>query len=56
MMFQIAFFVWNGKFSMKCIEKFDVSAKGVSRKILDMLIDHCNVLWKWIIFNFPDFS
>ena len=43
-MFQIAIFCENGKFRMKCVEKYDASAKGASRKFLDMLIDHQNLL------------
>ena len=41
-MFQI--FVNKGKFRMKCIEKYDASAKGASRQFLDMPIDHHNLL------------
>ena len=48
---------------MKCIEKYDMSTKGASRKFLDMPIDHCNLLWNinflkfpWLFLNFPDFQ
>ena len=34
----------NGKFSMKCIENYDTNAEAASRKFLDMLIDHRNLL------------
>ena len=62
--FQIAFFLKNSKFGMKCIEKYDASAKAVSRKLfLDVLINHRNLLWNinflkfhWLFLNFPDFS
>ena len=36
-------YVSNNKFWMKCIEKYDASAFGTSRKFLDMLIDHRNL-------------
>ena len=41
-MFQIANFNEKGKFRMKCFGKYDASA---SWKILDLLIDHRNLLW-----------
>ena len=48
---------------MKCVEKYDASAKGASRKFLDMPIDHRNLLWNinflrfpWFFLNFPDFQ
>ena len=48
---------------MKCVEKYDTSAKGVSGKFLDMLIDHRNLLWiinflkfPWLFLYFPDFQ
>ena len=44
MCFQIANFCDNGKFSMKFDEKYNRSAEGASRKFLDMLIDHRNLL------------
>ena len=37
------FFVKNDKFRIKCIDKYDASAKGASRKFLDMLNDHRNL-------------
>ena len=37
-------FCENGKFRMKCVEKYDATAKGASRKFLDILIDHRNLL------------
>ena len=37
-------FVKNGKFRMKCVNKYEASAKGVSRNIFYLLIDHCNLL------------
>ena len=43
-MFQIAIFVKNRKFRMKCVDKYDASAEDASRKLLDMLIDHRNLL------------
>ena len=43
-MFQIANFCENSKFRMKCVEKYDASVKCASRKFLDMLIDHRNIL------------
>ena len=50
-MFQIANFCENGIFRKKCIEKYDASVKfGGSRRFLDMLIDHRNLL------DFPDNS
>ena len=46
-----------------CIKKYDASAKGASRKFLDMPIDHRNLLWNinflkipWLFLNFPDFQ
>ena len=48
---------------MKCVEKDDASGKGASRKFLDMLIDHRNLLWNinflkfpWLFLHFPDFQ
>ena len=43
-MFQIANLCENGKVRMKCVEKYDASAEGATRKFLDMLIDHRNML------------
>ena len=43
-MFEIANVCENGKFRMKCVEKYDVSAEGASQNFLDMLIDHRNFL------------
>ena len=37
-------FCENGKFRMKCVEKYDAGAKGASQNFLDMLIDHQNLL------------
>ena len=37
-------FLKNSQFRMKCAEKYDASAEGVSRNFLDMLIDHQNLL------------
>ena len=31
-MFEIANFCENGKFRMKCVEKYDASAEGASKK------------------------
>ena len=42
--FKKQIFVKNGKFRIKCVEKYDVNAKGVSGKVLDMLIDYRNQL------------
>ena len=42
-MFQIAKFGENGKFRMKCVEKYDF---GTRRKFLDMLLDQRKLLWK----------
>ena len=48
---------------MKYVEKYDASAKGASRKFLDMPIDHrnlfCNINFlefPWLFLNFPDFQ
>ena len=53
----------NGKSILKYIEKFDVRVEGASWKILDMLIDHHNILrninflkFPWLFLNFPDFQ
>ena len=43
-MFEIANISDNGKFRMKCVEKYDASAKGASQKFWDMLIDHRNLI------------
>ena len=45
-MFEITNICENGKFRMKCVEKYDASAEVANRKFLDMLIDHCNLLGK----------
>ena len=37
-------FVKNGKFRMKCVEKYDVSVNGARPKFLDMLFDPPNLL------------
>ena len=50
---KLQIFVKNGKFSMKCVEKYDTSDEGVSRKFLDMLIDHRNLLRNINNFKFP---
>ena len=34
----------NGKLRMKCVEKYDANGEGASRKILDIIIDHHNLL------------
>ena len=34
----------NGEFTMKCVDKYDANVKGTSRKFLDMLIDHRDLL------------
>ena len=39
----IHIFVKNDKFRMMCVEKYDASAEGARQKILEMLIDHCNL-------------
>ena len=44
-MFRIANFNEKGKFRMKCVGKYDASAEGTNWKILDLLIDHRNLLW-----------
>ena len=44
-MFWIANFNEKGKFRMKCVGKYDASAECASWKILDLLIDHRNLLW-----------
>ena len=60
-MFRIANFNEKGKFRMKCVGKYVASAEGASWKILDLLIDHRNLLWNiflkfpWSFMNFPDF-
>ena len=61
--FKLQICVKNGKFSKKCVEKYNTSAKGASRKFLDMLIDQLNLLWNinyvefpWLFFNFHDFQ
>ena len=48
---------------MKCVEKYDASAVGASRKFFDMPIDHRYQLWNinflkfpWLFLNFPDFQ
>ena len=51
--FKWQIFVNKGKFGMKCIEKYDASAEGVSRKFLDMPIDHRNLLWNINFLKFP---
>ena len=44
-MFQIAIFVKNCKFRMNCVEKYDASVfNWCDPKMLDMQIDHCNLL------------
>ena len=43
-MFEIANFCENGNFRMKCVEKYDASAKGASQKFLNILIDLRNLL------------
>ena len=61
--FKEQIFVNKGKFRMKCVEKYDTSAKRSSRKFLDMPIDLRNLLWyinflkfPWLFLNFPDFQ
>ena len=51
------------KFREKCVEKYDASAEGASRKFFDMPIVHRNLLWNinflkfpWLFLNFPDFK
>ena len=34
----------NDQFRMKCVNKYDVSTEGASRKKNYLLIDHCNLL------------
>ena len=48
---------------MRCVEKYDANGEGASWKILDMIIDHHNLLWNinflkfpWLFSNFPDFQ
>ena len=59
-MFPIAFSVKKGQSRMKCVEKYNVSAKGASQKFLCMLIYRRNLLWNTyflkFLLNFPDFS
>ena len=43
-MFQIANLCVQGKFRMKCIEKYDASVEDASGKFLDIPIDHRNLL------------
>ena len=42
--FKWHFFVKNDKFRMKCVKKYNASTEGTSRKFLDMIIDHRNLL------------
>ena len=43
-MFQIANLCEKSKFRMKCVEKYDATAKTRTENVLDMLIDHRNLL------------
>ena len=36
--FKYQIFVKNGKFRMKCVEKYDASTEGVSKTFLNMLL------------------
>ena len=42
--FRIANFNEKGKCRMKCVGKYDTRAEGASWKILDLLINHRNLL------------
>ena len=43
-MFHITNFCESGKFSIKCVEKYDASAEGARRNFLVKLIDPHNLL------------
>ena len=52
-MFEIANFCENSKFRMKCVEKYDASAEGASKKFWICLLITATSYETWIFLKFP---